>query len=213
MEIKIESLPVDYAKAMLQMEEIHGKVLLEETQEIAWLLEHFDIYTKGISAKDDELLSNSVPVCETKRGGKFTYHGAGQQVCYLMVNLKKRATKMPDIRRYVNCLEEIVIQTLAEFEIMAKRKEGYIGIWVENNGIDEKIGAIGVKFSKGVTMHGFALNVCPNLEKFKNIIPCGISEFGVCSMKSLGVNCTMQEVRQKIIEKINWANSVNFYQT
>lgn len=213
MEIKIEKSPIKYQTAILQMEEIHREIVAENHKEVVWLLEHEDVYTKGISAKDEDILTENLPIFETKRGGKITYHGIGQQVCYLMVNLKARATKIADIRMYVKCLEEIIIKTLAEFGIVAFRKEGYIGIWIKNNSVEEKIAALGVKFSKGVTMHGFALNVKPDLTKFKNIIPCGISEFGVCSMQSLGIDVEMKEVRKKIVENINWAVSVNFYQT
>lgn len=214
MKIRTDVGLVDYEDAILQMAEYHLDVLNGTEPEMAWLLEHDHVYTRGISAQDDELLTvEGIPVLETKRGGKFTYHGPRQQVCYLIINLKKRAKLMPDVRCYVRCLEEMIIKTLAHFSITAGRKEGYIGVWVNDGGLEKKVAAIGVKLSKGVTMHGFAVNVAPDLSKFNNIIPCGIKDFGVCSMYSLGVEITMEAVRSQIAKNIVWAESVNFYQS
>lgn len=213
MEIRINTNLMDYQDAALQMEDDHVNVSLGNKPEIVWLLEHDHVYTRGISAKDEELLTSEMPVYKTKRGGRFTYHGPGQQICYLVINLRQRSTLLPDIRHYVRCLEEIVIRTLSAFGIVASRKEGYIGIWVCDGGVEKKIAAIGVKFSKGVTMHGFAMNIAPDLIKFNNIIPCGIKDFGVCSMKSLGIDMTMESVRKEVVKNIMWAERVNFYQS
>ena len=212
MKIKIDTDLIDYQSAVLQMEDSHAGVVGGTEREMVWLLEHNHVYTAGISAQDSDLLTHDIPVFKTKRGGKITYHGPRQQICYLIIDIKTRAKSVPDIRRYVQCLEEIVIKTIADFGIIAMRKEGYIGVWVCDKGCDKKIAAIGVKFSKGVTMHGFALNVDPDLSKFSNIIPCGIKDFGVCSLKSLGVDVLMEDVRKSIVKNINWAESVNFFQ-
>jgi lipoyl(octanoyl) transferase len=213
MEIKISNKPVEYSVALQEMEERHAHVLLEEKPELAWLLEHDDVYTAGISAKENELInSQTIPVFRTKRGGKFTYHGKGQLICYLVCNLKKRAGGLPDVRCFVDCLEGVIIKTLAEFKIIGEKRKDRIGVWVQNKNGEEKIAAIGVKFSKGVTMHGFALNVCTDLSKFNGIVPCGISEFGVCSMESVGIQTDVENVRSVVRKNLEHALKENFYQ-
>lgn len=213
MEIKISENPVEYSIAMQEMEERHDEVLSGTKPELIWLLEHEDVYTAGISAKDDDLLNaGSIPVFHTRRGGKFTYHGNGQLVCYIMCNLKKRAGTLPDVRCFVDCLEDIIINTLQTLGIKGEKRRDRIGVWVETNNGDEKIAAIGVKFSKGVTTHGFALNICPNLQKFNGIIPCGIANYGVCSVESLGVNVKIDDVKKEVLKNIQLAETQNFYQ-
>ncbi len=213
MEIKISKQPIEYSIALQEMEERHAHVLLEEKPELAWFLEHEDVYTAGISAKENELInSQTIPVFRTKRGGKFTYHGKGQLICYLVCNLKKRAGGLPDVRCFVDCLEDIIIKTLAEFKIIGEKRKDRIGVWVQTKNGEEKIAAIGVKFSKGVTMHGFALNVCTDLSKFNGIVPCGIAEFGVCSMESIGIKTTIEDVRSVVIKNLEHTLKENFYQ-
>ncbi len=212
MEIKISEKPVEYSQAMVEMEGRHAQVLNGEADELIWLLEHEDVYTAGISANDDELLTNEIPVFKTKRGGKFTYHGVGQQVCYFVLDLKKRSQKIPDVRCFVSCLEDIIINSLAQIGIIGEKRKDRIGVWVVNNRIEQKIAAIGVKFSKGITMHGIAINICPDLKKFSGIIPCGISDFGVCSVKSLGVQTSIIDFQTTLITEIHNAEKENFYQ-
>ena len=161
--------------------------------EIVWLLQHPPLYTAGTSADADDLLDGErFPVFQTGRGGQYTYHGPGQRVGYFMLDLKHHGS---DVRAYVNNLEEVMIRTIAEFGIIGERREGRVGIWVERGGgREDKIGAIGVRVRKWVSFHGLALNVCPDLSHFGGIVPCGISEHGVTSLKDLGVTATMDEV-------------------
>ncbi len=212
MEIKISPTPVEYSTAMEAMQQRHAQVLNGEADEFIWLLEHEAVYTAGISANYDDLLTKEHPVFKTTRGGKFTYHGVGQQVCYFVLNLKKRSVKMPDVRCFVSCLEDVVINSLAKIGIIGEKRSDRIGVWVKTGETERKIAAIGVKFAKGVTTHGVAINIEPNLEHFKGIIPCGISEFGVCSAKSLGFDVSMAEFREILIEEVKSAEKENFYQ-
>ena len=212
MEIKISTTPVEYSQAMEEMQKRHAQVLNNEADELIWFLEHKHVYTAGISANDSDLLTNDIPVFKTTRGGKFTYHGNGQQVCYFVVDLKRRSNKMPDVRCFVSCLEDIIINSLAKIGIIGEKRKDRIGVWVKNNISEQKIAAIGVKFSKGVTMHGFAVNVKPDLTKFNGIVPCGIADFGVCSVESLGFNASIGEFREILIQEIQNAEKQNFYQ-
>lgn len=212
-EIKISEALIEYESALLEMEKRHNEVLNGTKPELFWLLQHEDVYTAGISAKENEHLKiNNIPVFHTKRGGKFTYHGKGQLICYIVCNLKKRAEKLPDIRCFVASLEDTIINTLATFGIKGEKRKDRIGVWVVNNQKEEKIAAIGVKFSKGVTMHGFSLNINPDLSKFAGIIPCGISEFGVCSMEPLKTNIDFTTVRNEVIVNLQKIEAENFYQ-
>ena len=161
-------------------------------EELVWLLEHPALYTAGTSAKDDDLLDNRFPVYKTGRGGEHTYHGPGQRIAYVMLDLKKRQGGKPDIRGYVRLLEEWIIQTLAEFDIKGERREGRVGIWVVMpDGTESKIAAIGVRIRKWVTYHGISINVSPDLSHFEGIIPCGIAEHGVTSLHALGKDVSM----------------------
>ncbi len=180
--------PVAYPDAISQMEQRVAEIAGGKKSEQIWLLEHPDIYTAGTSANLDELLNPDIlPIYETGRGGKYTYHGAGQRIGYVMLDLKRR--KM-DIRSYLVGLENWLIATLAEFGISARADRNNVGIWVG----DAKIAAIGIRIRGGVTYHGFALNVSPDLSHYKGIIPCGIRDGGVTSMRKLGVNVALQEV-------------------
>ena len=148
-----------------------------------WLLEHSSIFTAGTSAKDEDLINNQVETRRTGRGGEWTWHGPGQRVVYVMLNLKKR---LPDVKAYVNALEEWIILTLEDFDIHGVRLENKPGVWVINkdNSYD-KIAALGVRISSWVSWHGISINVNPNLEEFKNIVPCGIQDGGVTSLYNL----------------------------
>ncbi|VAV94388.1 Octanoate-[acyl-carrier-protein]-protein-N-octanoyltransferase, partial [hydrothermal vent metagenome] len=161
--------------------------------ELVWLLEHPPLYTAGTSADSRDLISpDRFPVYETGRGGQYTYHGPGQRVAYVMLDLSKRAR---DVRKYVHNLEQWVIDTLAAFDVIAERRAGRVGVWVtRSDGREEKIAAIGVRVRKWVTYHGICINVAPDLDHYSGIVPCGISEHGVTSLSDLGRNVTMEEV-------------------
>jgi lipoyl(octanoyl) transferase len=160
--------------------------------ELFWLLEHPPLYTTGTSATADEVLdARELPVFETGRGGRTTYHGPGQRVIYALCDLRKRDK---DVRAHVARLEEWVILTLAGFGIAGERRQGRVGIWVAHDGIEEKIAALGVRVRRWIAYHGLALNVHPDLSHYKGIVPCGLPDFGVTSMHALGVKARMVEV-------------------
>jgi lipoyl(octanoyl) transferase len=161
-------------------------------REAVWLLEHPPIYTKGTSAHPTELLQpDRFPVYGTGRGGRYTYHGPGQRIAYVMLNLRSRGH---DVRAFVSNLETWLIQTLLAFGIAGERREDKVGVWVKKNGSDYKIAALGIRISRGVTFHGISLNVDPDLSHFDGIVPCGVTDGGVTSFKDLGLTVTMQEV-------------------
>ncbi len=172
--------------------DVRQSAINEEGQrELIWLLEHPPLYTGGTSADPAELLSNQFPVYDTGRGGRYTYHGPGQRVGYVMLDLAKRGK---DVRCYVHSLEGWVIAALAEFGVAARRAEGRIGIWCDNTqGQEAKIGAIGVRIRRWVTTHGFAVNIAPDLSHFAGIVPCGIAEYPVTSLADLGLSISMAE--------------------
>ncbi|GAB5481224.1 MAG: lipoyl(octanoyl) transferase LipB [Parasphingorhabdus sp.] len=182
---------IAYPDALEQMEQRNAAIHQGETPELIWLLEHPPLYTAGTSADPSELLSQKFPVFQTGRGGRHTYHGPGQRVGYIMLNLKKRQA---DVRNFVHALEDWVISALAEFGINARAVEGRVGIWCNTpQGEEAKIGAIGIRIRKWVTMHGFSVNIDPDLSHFGGIVPCGISEYPVTSLKQLGVTATLND--------------------
>jgi lipoyl(octanoyl) transferase len=198
--------PLEYTDAMMQMDERVNGIINGTQKELIWFLEHPPVLTAGTSAKNEDLLLNDLPVVTASRGGKFTLHAPGQRVCYIMLNLKQRANgAIPDPKKFVKTIEDAVISALAKIGISGEIRNDRVGVWVLNKkGIEEKICAIGVKFKGGVTMHGFAINVENDLNLFKSIVPCGIKEYGVCSIRSLGFKTTMEEfdkVLQKEIER------------
>ena len=180
-----------YPEAVAFMEERAGAIAEGQAPELVWLVEHPPIYTAGTSAKESDLLDARFPVYKTGRGGQFTYHGPGQRVGYVMLNLKSRGG---DVRRYVHDLEEWLIRTLAQFKVKGERREGRVGIWVVRGSREDKIAALGVRVRHWVTFHGIALNVAPDLTHFGGIVPCGIRGFGVTSLADLGIAATMAEV-------------------
>lgn len=182
---------VEYERAVAEMEARVAGIRAGEMPELVWFLEHRPLYTAGTSAKDEDLLEARFPVHRTGRGGEHTYHGPGQRVAYVMLNLRERQ-RVPDIKRYVWLLEEWVIRTLAVFGVTGERREGRVGIWVVTPEGEKKIAAIGVRIRHWVTYHGVAVNVDPDLSHFSGIVPCGISEYGVTSLHDLGVNITME---------------------
>ena len=186
-----------YDEALTAMDQRAGAVAAGTAAELAWLIEHPPLYTAGTSAKPTDLIEARFPVHQTGRGGQFTYHGPGQRVAYLMLDLRHRGN---DVRRYVATLEEWLIRTLAAFNIRGERREDRIGVWVRRPGKGEgrevKIAAIGIRVKRWVSLHGVALNVEPDLSHFQGIVPCGVSErrYGVTSLVDLGVPVTMPEV-------------------
>lgn len=190
-EWRISDKQIAYPDALSEMEERNAAIYLGRQPELIWLLEHPPLYTAGTSSDPTELLSQDFPVYTTGRGGRHTYHGPGQRVGYVMLNLKKRQA---DVRNYVHALEDWVIEALAEFGISARAVEGRVGIWCDTpQGQEAKIGAIGIRIRKWVTMHGFSVNIDPDLSHFGGIVPCGISEYPVTSLRQLGITATLED--------------------
>jgi lipoyl(octanoyl) transferase len=205
----ISPAPVAYPEAITAMESRVDDIIAHAKPELIWCLEHPPLYTAGTSAKSADLKDASrFPVYETGRGGQYTYHGPGQRVIYAMIDLRERGK---DLRAHVQKLEQWMIDVLADFGVRGERREGRVGIWVAGHGAvavaplgaeqsrpsficEEKIGAIGVRVRKWVAYHGLALNVDPDLSHFSGIVPCGLPEFGVTSLRKLGVTTTMNDV-------------------
>jgi lipoyl(octanoyl) transferase len=191
-EWRVESGLTAYPDAVAFMEERAAAIAEHRARELIWLVEHPPIYTAGTSANDADLLDARFPVFKTGRGGQFTYHGPGQRVGYVMLDLKQRGS---DVRGFVRDLEEWLIRTLAAFNVKGERREGRVGIWVaRGGGREDKIAAIGVRVRKWVTFHGVSFNVDPDLTHFTGIVPCGISEHGVTSLHDLGILVSMADV-------------------
>ena len=200
-EWKITDGLTDYADAVRVMEARVDAISAGDADELIWLVEHPPLYTAGTSAKRDDLLDpDRFPVYDSKRGGQYTYHGPGQRVVYVMLDLNKRGR---DIRQFVKSLETWVIETLATFNVKGEIREGRVGVWVERpekpapitGGVaEDKIAAIGIRLKKWVSYHGISINVDPHLDHFDGIVPCGISTFGVTSLVDLGLPVTMDDV-------------------
>jgi lipoyl(octanoyl) transferase len=194
---RISDSPVDYAEATAFMEVRAAEIAAGEAAEMVWLLEHPPLYTSGTSGKAEDLLDPRFPLIPTGRGGQVTYHGPGQRVAYVMLDLKRRR---PDVRAYVAGLEELIIRTLAAFNVRGERREDRVGVWVKRpdkgDGYEDKIAAIGVRLKRWVSFHGIAINVEPDLTHFQAIVPCGISDprYGVTSLVDLGHPVTMADV-------------------
>jgi lipoyl(octanoyl) transferase len=180
-----------YPEAVAFMEERAHAIAEGRARELVWLIEHPPLYTAGTSAKPEDLIDARFPVHATGRGGQYTYHGPGQRVGYVMLDLKARGG---DVRGFVRDLEEWLIRTLASFNVKGERREGRVGIWVVNGSREDKIAAIGVRVRRWVTFHGVSLNVDPALEHFSGIVPCGIREHGVTSLVALGLPVSMADV-------------------
>jgi lipoyl(octanoyl) transferase len=187
---------VPYPEAVTAMEARVAAIRAGTAPECLWLLEHPPLYTAGSSAQAGDLLdAHGLPVYQTGRGGQYTYHGPGQRVGYVMLDLKKaRVCGGPDVRCFVHTLEEWLIRTLSALGVTGERREGRIGIWVDRPTGEKKIAAIGVRVRHWVTYHGVALNVAPDLSQYAGIVPCGIREHGVTSLRDLGVDVTMADV-------------------
>jgi lipoyl(octanoyl) transferase len=188
---------VDYDSALATMTARAAAIAQGEARELVWLIEHPPLYTAGTSARPQELIEARFPVHVAGRGGQFTYHGPGQRVGYVMLDLKRHA---PDVRRFVATVEEWIIRTLAAFDVRGERRDERIGVWVrrpdKGEGAEDKIAAIGIRVQRWVTLHGFSLNVAPNLSHFSGIVPCGVSDrrYGVTSLADLGRPASMTDV-------------------
>jgi lipoyl(octanoyl) transferase len=186
-----------YESAIAFMEQRAADIHDGRENEMVWLLEHPPLYTAGTSARSEDLLDKErFPLYQTGRGGQFTYHGPGQRIAYVMLDLKKRAAPAaPDIRRYVQQLEQWLIDSLSVFGVTAFIREGRVGVWTfDQSGKECKIAAIGIRVRKWVSYHGISLNVTPDLSHYAGIVPCGIQEYGVTSLNALGIKASMQDV-------------------
>ncbi|TPW29324.1 lipoyl(octanoyl) transferase LipB [Pararhizobium mangrovi] len=198
---RIASGLTDYAEAVAFMEHEAAAIADGEADELVWLVEHPPVYTAGTSATDDGLIDAArFPVHRTGRGGEYTYHGPGQRVAYVMLDLKRRRQ---DVRAFVSALEALIIQTLGAMNVTGERREDRVGVWVrrperpalaDGSMAEDKIAALGVRLRRWVSFHGLALNVAPDLEHFSGIVPCGISQYGVTSLEDLGILVGMPEV-------------------
>jgi lipoyl(octanoyl) transferase len=191
-EWRVSESPVPYATALAFMEQRAAAIRGGTARECVWLLEHPPLFTAGTSADPDELTNPmGLPVFEAGRGGRYTYHGPGQRVGYVLLDLEKRGK---DIRCFVHSLEGWMIDALGQFGVNARRAEGRIGIWVGEGSDEAKIGALGVRVKRWVTLHGFAINVAPDLTHYRGIVPCGIAEYGVTSLAELGKEMALTRV-------------------
>ena len=197
------SEPIEYLTAINKMDEIVDNIINGKTNEVLWFLEHPSVYTAGTSSKEKDLLNNGLfPIIQTGRGGQYTYHGPGQRVVYIMINL---AYYRKDIRQYVRYLEKWLINSLFRLGINAKTHCGRIGIWVDEKKEElvqeKKIAAIGVRIRRWVSLHGISLNISPNLHNYQGIVPCGLNEYGVTSIKNLGLSLETELIDKILIEE------------
>ena len=181
-EIKRSIKPVKYDEAIKFLEERLRDIHINKKGDLIWILEHDEIYTAGTSYNEDELLNKDIKLIKTNRGGKITYHGPGQLICYFVIDLKKRHK---DIRKFITLIEKTIIESLLKFDINSFGDPKNIGIWVNKKTKIKKIAAIGVRVSKWIAYHGFAINITNDLKKYQNIIPCGIKDKGVTNLKEI----------------------------
>ncbi|MFT5795771.1 MAG: lipoyl(octanoyl) transferase [Ulvibacter sp.] len=200
-EWKIDGKEISFEESIKFMEKRNREVINKDSPNLVWLTSHPSLYSAGISAKDSDLLEPKIPVFKTNRGGKYTYHGPGIRIIYLMLDLKELfMPNKPDISKFINLLENWIINSLSKVGIKGEIRKDRVGIWVKTNNSEEKIAAIGIKLKKWVTYHGIAVNINPNLQYFNDIIPCGIKEFGVTSIEKLGISTTQEEF-DKILQE------------
>jgi lipoyl(octanoyl) transferase len=185
----VAQMPIEYLAAVARMEAEAARIAKGEAQELVWLVEHPALYTAGTSAKPTDLLTpDRFPVFQTGRGGQYTYHGPGQRVAYVMLDLRKRKQ---DVSAFVSTLEQWIIATLDDFSIIGETREDRVGVWVKRPGREDKVAALGIRVRHGVTFHGISINLNPDLEHFAGIIPCGVNEHSVTSFADLKINATM----------------------
>ncbi|WP_295634203.1 lipoyl(octanoyl) transferase LipB [Novosphingobium sp.] len=200
-EVRCDHAPVPYRQALAEMTDRNAAISQHRLSELVWLLDHPPVYTAGTSADPAELLDPRFEVVKAGRGGRYTYHGPGQRIGYVLLDLTRRAR---DVRGYVHALEGWVIDTLGGFGLEAWRADGRIGIWTLGpDGREAKIGAIGVRIRKWVTMHGFSVNLSPDLSHFGGIVPCGIEEFGVTSLAALDYDVSAEAWDRALLARMD----------
>ena len=195
-DVKKSKKPIKYDEAINFMESKIHQINENTVNELIWILEHKEIYTAGTSFKENEVLDKSIKIIKTNRGGKITYHGPGQLICYFVIDLKKRGK---DIRKFISLIEKTIIDTIKFFEIDTFADKENIGIWYNDNKEIKKVAAIGVRVSKWIAYHGFSININNELDKYKAIIPCGISDRGVTNLKTI-VDQNYDELENKLVE-------------
>ena len=195
-EIKKSQKPVKYGDALTFMEKRLYEINKNDSNDLIWILEHEEIYTAGTSFKEKEILDKSIKIIKTNRGGKITYHGPGQLICYFVINLKKRKK---DIRKFISVIEKTIIDTIKFYKIDTFADKKNIGIWYKNNNEIKKVAAIGVRVSKWIAYHGFSININNDLNKYDAIIPCGIEDKGVTSLKKIK-NQNYKNLDKKLVE-------------
>ena len=195
-EIKKSEKPVIYEDAKKMMEERLLNLDINKSNELIWTLEHPDVYTAGTSYDDSDILDKSIEILKTNRGGKITYHGPGQLICYFVLDLKKRKK---DIRKFISIIEKTIISTLNFFNIKTFSDKDNIGIWYKDNEGTKKVAAIGVRISKWIAYHGFSINISNDLKKYDVIIPCGIKDKGVTNLKEIK-DQNYKELEKKLVE-------------
>ena len=181
-EIKKSIKPVKYDVAIKHLEERLTEINDNKNSNLIWILEHEEIYTAGTSYKDEEILNKDITLVKTNRGGKITYHGPGQLICYFVIDLKQR---QKDIRKFISIIEKTIIESLSEFNIKSFSDSKNIGIWVNDKSVVKKVAAIGIRVRKWIAYHGFAINIDNDLSKYQNFIPCGIYDKGVTNLKNI----------------------------
>jgi lipoyl(octanoyl) transferase len=202
-EIKKSKKPIKYEKAIKAMEERLLQINNNSSNELIWILEHEDIYTAGTNFKENEILDKSINIIKTNRGGKITYHGKGQLICYFVINLNKRKK---DIRNFISILEKTIIDTLKFYKIDTFSDKENIGIWFNDKKKLKKVAAIGVRVSKWIAYHGFSININNDLKKYNSIIPCGITDKGVTNLKNIkdqNYNDLENELIKNFISNLN----------
>jgi len=195
-EIKKSIKPVNYFEAIDLLESRLKNLTANKEKELIWILEHPEVFTAGTSYKENEIIDKSINLLKTNRGGKITYHGPGQLICYFVIDLKKRKK---DIRNFISIIEKTIIETLNFFNIKSFADKENIGIWYNDNKKTKKVAAIGVRISKWIAYHGFSINICNNLEKYNAIIPCGIKDKGVTNLKQIK-DQDYKELDKKLVE-------------
>ena len=195
-EIKKSIKPIKYENAIKIMESRLMDIHKNNSKELIWILEHEEIYTAGTSYLESEILDKKIKIVQTNRGGKVTYHGPGQIICYFVIDLKKRDI---NIRKFITIIEKTIIDTLKFFNIKTFADKKNIGIWYKDKSNTKKVAAIGVRVSKWIAYHGFSINICNELEKYNSIIPCGISDKGITSLKKIK-NQNYNDLSEKLIE-------------
>ena len=201
-EIKKSKKPINYIDAIKMMEMRLEDINKKDTKELIWLLEHDSIYTAGTSYNKNEIIDKSINIFKTNRGGKITYHGPGQLICYFVIDLSKRGK---DIRKFITLIEKTIIETLKYYKIETFADKKNIGIWYNDKSEIKKVAAIGVRIRKWIAYHGFSINIDNNLEKYNAIIPCGIKDRGITTLKKIN-NQNYKSLKNKLIE--NFINNL-----